>query len=242
MAKRGTQSVRLEASAGTRDSVLERDVARMAAYWGERRRTWLDEAARTFDELLKPFTYHVLDVTIEEIQAVNLCFTEWVLFERAMRGGKTPLEVYIERRPSGVPADTLDRLQQVAATQFFSRFAIVEKSRESGMAILRDIRTGVCYDVLDPYLCEVDRWRDGVIALRVARVDGLWQAISPVHLYDIASSRKTVGNGPGAVYPEDRMHVSHGASMSFYLRLLRDVIGMDGRYTSTMRLRNALEA
>lgn len=242
MAKRGNQGIPKKASAGTCGSVLERDIAKIAAYWGERKRTWLDEAAQTFDELVEPFTYHMLDVTDCEVRAVNLCFTEWVLFERPMHDNKTPLELYIERQPSGISADALDRLQQVAATQFFSRFAIAGKDRESGMAVLRDMRTGERYNVHDPLLCKVDRWRDGVIALRIAQVDGLWQAISATHLYDIASPRKTAVDGPGAVHPEDRKRAPHTASMSFYLRFLRDVIGADGRYTSTVRLRDVSRA
>lgn len=207
----------------------------MAAYWGERKRTWLDEAAQAFDEMVEPFTYHVLDVTVEEILAVNLCFTEWVLFERPMRSGKTPLELYIERCPSGVPADAFDRLRQVVATHFFSRFAIIEKDCKTSMAAVRDMRTGERYDVLDKRLCSIDRWRDGVIAMRIAWVDGLWRTVSAMHLYDVASPQATAIDGPGAVHPEDRERSSDIASMSFYLRLLRDTIGMDGRYTATFR-------
>ena len=235
MAKRRKQDTRQGASTGALGSALEEDIAAMVAYWGERKRTWLDEAAQAFDETVAPFTYHVLDVTVEEILAVNLCFTEWALFERPMRSGKTPLELYIERRPSGVSVDALDRLRQVVATQFFSRFAIIEKDRETGMAAVRDMRTGERYDVLDKKLCSIDRWRDGVIAMRIARVDGLWQAVSAMRLYDAASPRATAIDGPGAAHPEDCERSPDTATMSFYLRLLRDTIGMDGRYTATFR-------
>lgn len=221
------------ASAGAGGSALEHDIAAMATYWGERTHIWLDEAAQTFDELVRPFTYHIIDVTAAEIQVVNLCFTEWVLFERAMRAGKTPIELYIERRPAGVSADALARLQQVADTQFFSRFTIIEKNRETGMAVLRDTETGIRYDVLDTRLCAVDRWRGGVIALRIARVDGLWQTVGATHLYDAAPPEATAVDGPGAVHLEDLKRAPHVAAMSFYLRFLRDAIGMDGRYIPT---------
>lgn len=235
MGRQQQQDIRQRTSAGACGSVLGQDIAMMVAYWGERKHIWLDEAAQTFDELVKPFTYHIIDVTVAEIQAVNLCFTEWVLFERVMRAGKTPLGLYIERRPAGVSTEALTRLQQVVDTQFFSRFAIVEKHCEMGMAVLRDVETGRCYKTFDSFLCETGRWQDGVIALRIARVGSLWQAVGAVHLYDVASPQTTVADGPGAAHPEDRERAPHVASMSFYLRFLRDVIGMEGRYTSTFR-------
>ena len=221
---------------------VEREIAGMAAYWGRRKMGWLDAASEEFDELVEPFTFHVMDVTPLEIQAVNRFFTEWVLFERPMCGDRTPLEIYIDRRPDGVPAEAFRRLRQVADTHLFSRFAILGKDTESDMVTLRDVRTGRCYEVCDPCICAQDRWSDGTIAMRIAQVDGLWQAVGQTHLYDVAKPELTAADGPGAVHPEDRGGELNTEAMSFYLRLLRDVIGISGRYTSTLRLRTASAA
>ena len=218
---------------------VAREIADMAAYWGRRKIGWLDAASEEFDKLVEPFTFHVMDVTPLEIQAVNRFFTEWVLFERPMCGDRTPLEIYIERRPDGVPAETLRRLRQVAETHLFSRFAILGKDRSSDMVTLQDVLAGQRYEVFDSCICAQDRWRDGSIAMRIAQVDGLWQAVGKTHLYDIAKPGLTAADGPGAVHPEDRGCKPDTGAMSFYLRLLRDVIGVSGRYTSTLRLRPA---
>ena len=230
---------RVRQSGGVRSAydTVAREIADMAAYWGERKADWLDAAAEEFDELVEPFTFHRLEATRREIHGVNGLFTEWALFEWNMLDGKTPLERYIELRPGGVGAQTLERLQQIARTHLYSRFAILGKDRGSGMVRLADTRTACSFEVCDPRVCAIDRWSDGTVAARIAQVDGMWQTISQVHLYDVARPEDTAVDGPGAVHPEDAGRAPDTADMSFFVRMLRDTIGMSGRYASTLRLR-----
>lgn len=215
---------------------VERDIAEMVEYWGRRKIGWLDRAAEEFNALVAPFTYHVLDVTVMEIKTVNCYFTEWFMFERPLRDGKTPLQLYIDRSPD-VGRKSLDRLQQVMETQFFARFTIADKDRLAKMATLCDVQTGTSYKVFDPCVCSRKNWSDGVIAQRIACVDGVWQVVGQARLYDVASAQKTMTDGPGAVHPEDAGREPSTADMSLYIRMLRDTIGIDGRYTPTFRLR-----
>ena len=216
---------------------VQRDVAAMAEYWGHRKLGWLDRAGEEFDMLVEPFTFHVLEVTAREIQAVNGYFTEWVLFERVMRDGMTPLQLYVERQPAGASRERLNRLDQIAQTQFFARFAILEKEPAHDRATLEDLSTGDRFSVFDRALCHQRRWSTGSISERIACVDGLWQFVGQAHLYDVASPEEVGEDGPGAVHPEDAGREPSTAAMSPYVRLLRDVIGVHGRYTPTIRLR-----
>lgn len=217
--------------------LVERDIAEVAAYWGRRKLGWLDRASEEFDALVMPYTFHVMDVTGQDIQAVNGYFTEWFLFERPLHDGKTPLELYIDQKPGGADAERLRRLQQVRETQFFARFAIEEKIPSAHIAQLCDVQTGRRYEVFDPVVCSQGRWRDGTISQRIACVDGMWQVVGQARLYDKASPGSVGADGPGAVHPEDAGRDPSTADMGLYLRLLRDVIGIYGRYAPTFRLR-----
>lgn len=216
---------------------VERDIAAVAEYWGKRRLGWLDRAAEEFDALVAPFTYYDLDASNEEIQAVNRYFTEWFLFERPLRGGLTPLELYIDQCSSDADRARLARLRQVADTQLFARFAILQKDRSKNRIALRDMATGSVYSVHDPLACNQERWQDGTLAQRIACVDGVWHVVGQARLYDAAASDGVGPDGPGTMRSEDAGRVPSTVAMSPYVRLLRDVIGIDGRYTSTFRLR-----
>lgn len=132
-------------------------------------------------------------------------------------------------------AADLDHLDQAVRTQFFSRFLIRGKDRETGMVALTDVRTDRRYDVLDSHVCEVDRWQDGAIAMRIAQIDGLWRTVGVVHLYDRSCPADVSPDGPGEVHPEDLIRKPEVTQVSFYLRLLRDILGIEGRYHNTVR-------
>ncbi len=262
---------------------VERDVARMAEYWGERKMGWREEAAAEFERAVRPLAFFEEPPARDRIDAVNMCFTEWALFERPLRRGRTPLQLYVEAASedarevslcrlrqveqtqffsrfailgkdldrgiallrdvrTGGEYDVLDpflslcRLRQVEQTQFFSRFAILGKDLDRGIALLRDVRTGGEYDVLDPFLCSRDRWSAGTIAERVACVDGVWQVVGQARLYDHATPDETAHDGPGELHPEDADDAVL-RDASFFLRLVRDVMGLDGRYAQTLSLR-----
>lgn len=206
----------------------------MAQYWGERKACWRDCAAEEFEGFVRPRAMHEEVPDFDVLCMVNMGFTEWVLFERPLRNGRTPLQLYIGRAPDCVGSDAVERLRQVERTHVFSRFAILDKDRDSGMAILRDTRTDLVYDVRDPVLCHRNRWRDGTIAERIACVDDVWQVVGQTRLYDRALPQFTSEDGPGELHEEDR-GIPGIDEAGFFLRFLRDVMGEEGRYASTLR-------
>lgn len=214
-------------------SEIAREVAQMADYWGERRGDWRDDAADEFERIVMPACLREPDPDFRQIQLVNMCFTEWVLFERPLRGGETPLGLYIEAAPLGTTEPMLGRLGQIADTQFFSRFAILDKDAELGRVLLRDVRTDRRYEVFDEVLCANPRWRGGTIAERIARIDGEWHVVGQVHLYDRAAPEATLVDGPGEVHPDDP-RAGEMRDAGIFLRLARDVLGLDGRYAPTL--------
>lgn len=214
-------------------NAIECEVAQMADYWGERKEGWRDDAADEFERIVMPACLRDPDPDFRQIQLINMCFTEWVLFERPLREGKTPLRLYIDARPDGASEQMLDRLGQIDATQFFSRFAILDKDVERGRAVLRDVRTDRVYEVFDEALCLNPRWRNGTISERIARVAGSWHVVGQVHLYDRAAPEMTSADGPGDVHPDD-LRADEMRAVGFFLRLTRDVLGLDGRYAHTL--------
>lgn len=218
---------------------VESDLARVAAYWTARKDDFLDRAGMEFDLFVQPLAAYLDEVSDADVKMMNAAFSEWFLFERAWKEGLTPLEYTVKRTPIALPASVRQRLSQVCETQFFSRFDIVSKDRRAGMVTLRDTLTGCRYDVHDSHICETAHWRDGVIAVRIAYVDGAWLSVGQVYLYDKAPSALVGQDGPGAIHPEDTGRVPPTSEMTFFLRLVRDVLGEEGRYTPTRRMRRA---
>ena len=213
------------------------DLFEMAQYWIARKASFVDAAAREYEWLVDPAIAYKCDPAPNQVVAYNQAFTEWVLFERALRDGMTPLELFAAERPVALESDAYDRLRQVERSQFFSRFAIEHKDTMHCVSVLADTRSGCRYEVLDPHLTEVERWRDGTIAVRIACVDGAWIGVGQLYLYDVAPAGSTGGDGPGAVHPEDLENGFDTRQLCFFLRLVRDVMGVDGRYAHTMKIR-----
>ena len=95
-------------------------------------------------------------------------------------------------------------------------------------------RTGRVYEVLDSHLCANGRWRDGTIAERLACVEGVWQVVGRARLYDRATPEQTAHDGPGEAHPEDRGD-PYLRDASYFVRLVRDVMGLGGRFTTQPR-------
>lgn len=214
---------------------IEREVAQMAEHWGERKEGWRDAAADEFERIVMPACLYGPEQDFRRLQMVNMCFTEWVLFERPLREGKTPLQLYVETPPEGTSESTVDHLRQIDETQFFARFAILDKDSDTGLAMLLDAGTDCRYEVHDGALCRNARWRNGTIAERIACVDGLWRVVGQVHLYDRADPGATRVDGPGALHPDD-LRAEDMQDAGLFLRLVRDVLGVDGRYAPTLSM------
>ena len=216
---------------------VQRTMRYVADYWIKRKWTFLNEANEEFVSFVDPAFYYQECLTPDEVATVSMCFTEWVLFERPLRRGKTPLQILRDEPPRDAPEGVADILRAVDASQEFSRFAICDKDVASGMVILRDVRTDRRYDVLDPHICAMEHWDVGTVAVRIACVRGMWQPVGQVYLYDHVPARENVIDGPGEIHPEDCLCKPEAEYASFYLRLLRDILGIDGRYHKSARVR-----
>ena len=217
-------------------TAVERDMMQVANYWRLRKYRFLEQVADEFIDVVRPVAAFRTRVRRCDVDMMNMAMTEWFLFERTYGNAGTPLERFIADPPKTARRSSLARLRQVADTHLFSRFSILGKDVRHGTATLQDTRTGEVREVLDRRICEVDRWRDGVIAERIACVDGLWQMVGQVRLYDRAPDELTAPDGPGAIHPEDADDAPYWEDVGFYLRLMRDVMGEDGRYSSSLEL------
>lgn len=219
------------------DEVAE-DIRCVALYWEERKELFIREAAGEFDDIVWPIWRFKDPLSERDVEMYNMCFTEWLLFERPLLRGRTPLEQFVMDPPARVAPERVERLGQVAATQMFSRFAIKYKDARTGVSTLFDVRTGCRRDVFDPHLVDRADWRGGTIAERIACVDGSWQMVGQVHLYDRATPDETAVDGPGELHTDDLDEHPGLAEATYYLRLLHDVIGVDGRHRPTLRVRD----
>lgn len=203
----------------------------------ERKETYLEGAIEEFIALVDPAACHSAQPTLEQITTVNLCFSEWVMFERPLGDDKTPIRLGYERARREETPRKAAILHAIDETQFFSRFAICGKDGERGMASLRDVRTGEAYEVFDTEVCAQRCWASGTIALRIACVDGVWQTVGQVRLYDRAPAPAGVVDDSCGVCIGIGPNGMDVWSESYYLHLLRDVIGADGRFLETLRVR-----
>lgn len=207
------------------------DVCTVGRYWMEHGRILLDDANRVFLSYVQPAFLFGEEPFLDN-RSLSMLFSEWLLFDFPFFDGKTPFEQFVAH-PAGIGDEQRDRLGRIADSQFFSRFEILYKDGETGVCALADVRDGHRYDVRDPALCRNRRWRDGTIGLRIARSGELWEHVGQCHLYDRSPARDTAGGGPGLMRPEDAPNRPDVAHASFYLRMLRDLIGIDGPYRHT---------
>lgn len=211
---------------------IDASIDTVANYWEMRKQELVPRAGEAFISFVDPAFLYGISPIIEP-DAFNIMFTEWLLFEYRCFEERTPFEEYLAHPPADATPEILSHVQQIVNTQLFSRFAIRDKDTRHGIAVLEDVQTARRYDVYDPALCERDRWRNGTIGERIACVEGLWLPIAPIRLYDRAPPADTAYDGPGFFHPEDRSRKPEAEHASFYLRLIRDTIGIDGRYRHT---------
>lgn len=225
--------------------------------WEDREAEYFERSRGEFERAVKPLVYRKRGATMNEITQMNLAYTEWFMFEFSMTGGMTPVELYLseleEKQAAGNTAEAeggmsaaglserILRLYDVCLTQRFSRFAIADKWPEEGRLRLVDLRTGKEQVVFDPVSSRCRRWRDGTLAVRIARVGGLWISVGKTALYDRSSYEVLSGEGPGergegAADERGRLLPSSG---SYFLDLLRDVAGADSPISHTLRVRCA---
>ena len=72
------------------------DIADMAHFWMLRKFQFLEPAREQFEIIVDPWLSYCTEPSQNEIMAYNMAFTDWLLFERSYRHGKTLLELYVE--------------------------------------------------------------------------------------------------------------------------------------------------
>lgn len=212
------------------------DIAGMAQFWMLRKFQFLESAREQFEIIVDPWLSYCEEPSQNEIMAYNMAFTDWLLFERPYYHGKTLLELYVDEPPASLSPASLRRLEQVRDMHYFSRFGILDKDSATGMVALRDTRTDRRFDVYDPHIVQKERWLDGAIAVRIACVEDVWLTAGQLYLYDIARLSDTAVDGPGAVHPEDLEDGFDTSRISFFLRLVRDIMGVQGRYVKSLNI------
>lgn len=220
---------------------VDEDILGVYKRWADGSKPYFERSRGEFSRLVNPRAYYDEAPDPNDIVLINLCFTEWFLFEFDLADGCTPLECYVAEPPTGIDEESVQRLAQVATTQRFSRFAICEKLLASEDARLLDLFTGEELLVHAPTVCKRRNWRRGTVSMRIACVDGRWMQTGKATLYDKAPAKAGC-----SILGEDKVTIlarKDGAwgflhrewSESYFLNLLYDVIGVAGAYTDTCR-------
>ena len=214
--------------------LVEADVFSVFARWADRGAPYFADAQDLFEQYVRPLAELSPAPRVDDLVQMNLAFTEWFLFEYKVCGGHTPVELSAGALDdAGDEQDANDRairLGQVADTQRFSQFAIEVADEATGNVCLRDLMGEGRIELHRPEIVEHRRWRRGIISLRVAEVDGTFVEVGKTRLYDRAPEH----GGAWGLEPT-RLRPGPGTG-SFFLDLLREVIGEDGWYVNEMRV------
>lgn len=236
-------------------SRLYGDIDDMAAYWEARKERFIGAANDEFLGVVNPDAAYGDEPDERRLRCLSLCFTEWLLFERSIGTAGTLLSQYLAYRPRRAGIQALRRLAEVRDTQFFARFRVHGREPAEGLVELQDTGTERDYTVYDPHLARLHPWRDRAVSQRIARVGGAWIFVGKTRFVDRSpvprGVRDPLGEGDGAA---DGQADGHGGAEAgspqgmpawrrmavkpcYYLRLLRDVVGVDGRYSQGARFR-----
>ena len=110
-----------------------------------------------------------LSMMTEDIKAY---FTEWLLFEYKQSNKVTFLTEYVLKNPDKLPENEIDQFRQIAETQWYSDFQIINMVPGSHI-VVEDIFTGKVIDVYDKLGSEnLDSY--GSIKARAACVNGVY--------------------------------------------------------------------
>lgn len=96
------------------------DIADMAHFWMLRKFQFLEPAREQFEIIVDPWLSYRTEPSQNEIMAYNMAFTDWLLFERPYRHGKTLLELYVDEPPASLSPASLKRSSR-CATHSISR-------------------------------------------------------------------------------------------------------------------------
>lgn len=108
-------------------------------------------------------------------------FLEWLIFDYKASTGTLFLIEYVLRNPDNLNKDTINQFEQIAKTQFYSQFEILEIKRGQWLK-LEDLFTGKIYTVYEKKGSETLSEK-GVIPGRLAKVDGKWYLVGANSIY-----------------------------------------------------------
>lgn len=246
---------------------LYQDIQKVVDFWQAKCHRFLRMANDEFLGVVNPALAYDDEPNQQQVRCLSLCFTEWLLFERSVSTAGTLLNQYINLKPPLATIQAIKRLGKVRDTQFFARFNVLERDAEQGLVLLRDDHTELEYLVYDTSLARFHPWSESVIAERIAKVNNAWIYIGKTRFVDRASrSAKTPRTvnatlaftawqyGESSTSCQTDMSTSKGdlapgslegmpvwkdmtIKPTFYLRMLRDVLGMDGRFSREARFR-----
>src|SRR3989338_855965 len=108
-------------------------------------------------------------------------FLEWLMFDYKPKSGASSLVEYILKDPDHIEKIVRDQFQQIAQTQKYSLFEILEIER-SKWFLLEDIYTGKTYKVYEKKGTTQIK-NPGQIPGRVANVDGRWYLVGANSVY-----------------------------------------------------------
>src|SRR3989338_9491196 len=108
-------------------------------------------------------------------------FLEWLMFDYKPKSGASSLVEYILKDPDHIEKIVRDQFQQIAQTQKYSLFEILEIER-SKWFLLEDIYTGKTYKVYEKKGTTQIK-NPGQIPGREANVDGRWYLVGANSVY-----------------------------------------------------------
>ena len=163
------------------------------------------------------------DPDLRTALTLNQFFTEWLLFEMPYQESTL---VGITAQRDEISAESRDVLKQIAETQRFSSFKMQWLNPDTSMVQLRDVYSGKCYIVESAHLADKAGLLEGTVSCRIAYVDGSWCCPGQVFLHDTAEWDEV-----------DQSNYVSADPYGYYVGLCREVLGQDGKYRKSLRLR-----
>ena len=195
----------------------------------QRRPRDIERTKDLFSTFVDPAINYMPNPTSAQVNAVNCSFTEWCFYDFVLEpdpsgtpfAGTTVLEDAAAEDPS---------LKQLADTQFFSSFWVIEQDREHGLSLLREQSTCQDFIVHDPMIAGRELWATGTLNARLSFADGIWQTCGRCishdqHVTDPLPQRI----GEFTPLRNDRAR---------FILLTRELQGIDGRYLESMNAEN----